>query len=132
MIDERCVQNVVGNDVSLNHLKYIKLYFQKGDNLAEWLRRLTWVQKVAGSSPGSNIWCSCHNLLRGGAVAMVTELALKTNCGSTGSDSRKHDFCWSLRDPLRQGTCTSLLSSSDGTIFISILKDPDTPPKVDP
>ena len=44
----------------------------KGDNLAEWLRRLTWMQKV----PGSDIWCSCHNLLRGGAVAMVTELAL--------------------------------------------------------
>ena len=48
-----------------------------GDNLAEWLRLLTWKQKVPGSSPGSNIWCSCLNLQRGGAVAMVTELAPK-------------------------------------------------------
>ena len=53
------------------------LFLILGDNLAEFLRRLTWVQKVPGSSPGSDIWCSCHdNLLRGRAVAMVTELAL--------------------------------------------------------
>ena len=38
-------------------------------NLVEWLRRLTWVQKVPDSRPGSNIWCSWHNLFerwRGG------------------------------------------------------------------
>ena len=33
-------------------------------------------QKVRSSIPGSNSLCSCHSLQRGGAVAMVTELAL--------------------------------------------------------
>ena len=57
------------------------------------------------------------------------------------SDSRKHDFCWSLRNPLRQGTCTSMFCRSDGTLNWGLfwlymhsiwlqLKDPGTPPKI--
>ena len=76
-------------------------------------------------------------------MAMANEMALSFNCGGTVGDSRKHYFCWSLRNPLKQQTCTSLLSRSDGTLnrarglfwshMHSIwleLKDADTPLKV--
>ena len=47
-----------------------------GEQMAEWLRRLTGNVWVPSSIPGSNSLCSCHSLQRGGAVAKVTELAL--------------------------------------------------------
>ena len=49
-----------------------------GDRLAEWLRRLTWVQKVPGSIPGSNVLWSCQNLLRGAKVTVEAQV-LKAN-----------------------------------------------------
>ena len=45
--------------------------------MTKWIRRMTGNPRVPGSIPGSNFLCSCHNLRKGGAVAMVTELALK-------------------------------------------------------
>ena len=47
-------------------------------------------------------------------VIMVIELA-KTNCGSIINKSRKHYFCFSLCNLLRQGTCTLLLRRSERT-----------------
>ena len=87
--------------------------------------------RVPSSIPRSNSLSCCHNLRKGGAVAMD---------GGIVNDSRKHEFCWSLRNPFKQGTCTSLLSHSDGTLnqglfwldihsIWSELKDPGTPPR---
>ena len=77
---------------------------------------------------------------RGGAVVIVT--GRKIHYGGTVGDSRKHDFCWSLRNPLKQGTCISLpvvrmrlwprSILATHALLWSELEDPGTPPKVDP
>ena len=53
--------------------------------MAWWIRRLTGNPRVPSSIPCSNSLCSCHILLTGGAVAMVTEMAL-SDCGGTVGD----------------------------------------------
>ena len=45
-------------------------------NLLIYLFFFFFFVRVPSSIPGSNSLCSCHSLQRGGAVAMVTELAL--------------------------------------------------------
>ena len=84
-----------------------------GDRLVEWLRRLTWVQKVPGSIPSSSIKCSCHNL-RGGAMAMVTEFAL--------------NLLWKHRKWKKNMISVGQTYIWSGTE----LKDPGTPPKFVP
>ena len=46
------------------------------NQLAEWMTRLTGLKKFPGLIPDSNPLWSCHNILKGGAMARVTEMAL--------------------------------------------------------
>ena len=64
--------------------------------------------------PGSNIWSSWHNLLRRGHGNRV---GVKLTVEAQEIKAEKHDFCWSLCNPLKaRDLYSSLLSCSDETL----------------
>ena len=73
---------------------------------AEGPRFKPWQQHLVQLSLPSERWRGGHG----------NRVGAKLNVEAQVVKAEKYDFCWSLRNPRRQGTCTSLLNRSDGTI----------------